>query len=254
MAQASTAFAQGAGAPVLPERYQSALVNVHRRLRHTLGDNLWSCVVYGSAVRGDVVDGQSDLNLLLILERSTPEAHAAIADGVAGPVPVDPFVLSRRGLDRSLRAFAAKFRSIRRHYRVLSGEDPFAGPEQSVVVLRFLAEQALRNLRQRSVHAYIRLGADPARYRHWLQRTVPAVFTHLAEVLRLDGMQLPDDFQARIGELEAGYGHAMPVLGELLQVRIAPRPLNAEDVERIHRHLFDVLDHAVARVEQRWPV
>lgn len=252
--EASTAPKSPAGRSPLPERYQAALAAVHRRLSHTLGENLWSCVLYGSAVRGDLVEGVSDLNLLLILERSTPEAHAAIAEDIGGPVPVDVFVLTRRGLQRSLRAFAPKFRSIRRHYRVLSGEDPFIGPDEGLVVLRFLAEQALRNLRLRTVHAFITLGADPSRYQRWLLHAQPAVFTHLSEVLRLDGERLPDDLQARMVELEAGYGHAMPVLGELLELKMAPRALAPEEVQRIHRHLFDALDHAVRRVEQRWPV
>ena len=45
----------------------------------------------------------------------------------------------------------------------------------------------------------------------------------------------------------------MPVLSELLELKMAPRTLSDEDVSRIHRHLFDALDHAVARVEERWP-
>jgi len=88
-------------------------------LKRTLGDNLHSCLLYGSAVRGGR-SGNSDIDLLIVLVKSTPEAHVAIR-GLLSP-PLDPFILGLEGLERSLQAFALKFLSIRRNYRVLCGK------------------------------------------------------------------------------------------------------------------------------------
>ncbi len=106
----------------LPDTHRGILRDAVSSLESRLADILDGLVLYGSAVRGGFVPAFSDLNLLIVLEVSTPEAHTVISDVVAGArVEIDPFVLAREGLERSFRAFAVKFDSIHRHYRVLSG-------------------------------------------------------------------------------------------------------------------------------------
>jgi predicted nucleotidyltransferase len=77
-------------------------------LRASLGENVHSCILYGSAVRGGLVPNVSDINLIVILNESTPEAHLAIARAIPSKSRIDPFVLGRIGLNRSMRAFASK--------------------------------------------------------------------------------------------------------------------------------------------------
>ena len=88
----------------LPAQYQSAIDNIANQLPATLGENLYSCVLYGSAVRGNVVPDVSDINILIVLNHSTPSAHTAIADCIGGKVYVDPFIIARKGMERILRA------------------------------------------------------------------------------------------------------------------------------------------------------
>src|ERR1700741_4776100 len=101
----------------------STLTQTVSALKEALGNNLYSCCLYGSAVRGDAIEGVSDINLLIVLENSTAEAHLAISRVIGGNPNIDPFVLGRRGFERSVRAFAPKFLSIQRNYRVLCGAD-----------------------------------------------------------------------------------------------------------------------------------
>lgn len=124
-------------------------------LKAGLGDNLHSCCLYGSAVRGNAIDGISDLNLLIVLNTSDSAAHQAVARALEGRPQIDPFVLGRRGFERSARAFAPKFASIRRHHRVLHGADPLTELKVDESLERFLCEQALRNLRLRLVYAFV---------------------------------------------------------------------------------------------------
>ena len=95
----------------LPRDIQVRLDRTVDLLQKLLGENLHSCILYGSAVRGDFVPAVSDLNFLMVLNESTAEAHAAIADAVRGTLRIEPFVLGRKGLERSMRSFALKFRS-----------------------------------------------------------------------------------------------------------------------------------------------
>lgn len=114
-------------------------------LKAKLGGGLYSCCLYGSTVRGNAIDGVSDLNLLLVLNDPTEASHQSIAQVLKSYPQIDPFILDRRGFERSVRAFATKFASIRRNYRVLHGKDPLAEMKVDLTLERFLCEQAVRN-------------------------------------------------------------------------------------------------------------
>ena len=102
----------------LPAEYQTIIDSICKRLPALLGENLYSCILYGSAVRGNVVPNVSDINILIVLNESTPDAHLAITDCIEGDVEIDPFIITRKGMERSFKVFAIKFRSIKRNYKV----------------------------------------------------------------------------------------------------------------------------------------
>jgi hypothetical protein len=237
----------------LPPETQAALDLAAGALKKTLGENLHSLVLYGSAVRGNLLPKVSDLNLLIILEESTPEAHAAIAGAIRGPVRIEPFILGRALLARSLQAFAVKFLSIRRNYRVLHGADPFANLTIDESLARFLCEQQLRNVRLRCVRAFVVLGDDRPRYSGFLARMTSAIFTSLAEGLRRTGLEIPRAFEERIPLFEKSFGADASVLRTLIELKASARTLSVDETKQVHARLFKLLDAAVRWMEAQWP-
>ena len=237
----------------VPSKYESALEGQIQALKTRLGQNLYSLVLYGSTVRDAIVADVSDINLLIVLERSTPEAHEVIADCIRGKVPVDPFIVGREGMARTLEVFALKFRSIRRHYRLLHGADPLAEMQVDEALLRTLCEQQLRNLLLRSAHFYAVHGRDPKRYTGFLRRTEPIVFTVLSELLRLTGTEVPDDFSERPPLLSKVLELDTSVLDDLRRLHDRPRKLAASEVWGLHARLHQLLDGSVSWLERRWP-
>ena len=96
---------------------QTDLDRVTQPLVNTLGQNLYSLILYGSAVRGDMVANVSDIHLLIVLERSTPAAHRAIATVAEHSRRIDPFILGRHGMDvaNRLRVFGRCLGIHKRH-------------------------------------------------------------------------------------------------------------------------------------------
>ena len=227
-------------------------------LKSQLGDNLYACVVYGSAVRGDFVPVASDVNLLIVLNESTPQAHAAIAGVARGKLRIDPFVIGRPGMERSLHAFAVKFLSIQRDYEVLHGVDPLAGFEVTSEHERFLCEQQLRNVRLRLVRGFIVFGGQRWRYRKFLTRWIPTVFVDVSEALRLAGVEIPHDFADRIPVIAREFEVDASVLKELLVLKES-RPsrwtggLSARKVRDLHSRTFSLLTKVIQWMETRWP-
>jgi hypothetical protein len=237
----------------LPPAIQTALDAATAALKKTLGENLHALLLYGSAVRGNLQAGVSDLNLLVLLEESTPDAHAAIAEAIRGPVRIEPFILGRALLARSIQAFAVKFLSIRRNYRVLHGADPFAGLVIDESLAKFLCEQSVRNLRLRCVRAFVVLGQDRSRYSSFLAKLSSALFTDLAEALRRVGTEVPRSYEERIPLFEKTFGADASVLRDLLALKASPRTLSPGETKEFHSRLFKLLDAAVRWMEAQWP-
>ncbi len=239
-------------AMTLPTRLQQTLDRTVGELKRRLGENLHSLVLYGSAAK-ETAREDSDLNLLIVLEESTPEAHAAIAETIRGRVRIEPVILGRRLLERSLQAFAVKFLSIRRHRRVLHGADPLADIRVPEEVGRFLAEQAVRNLHLRLVHAYVTIGDDRHRYGRYLVELLPALFTDLGEAIRQSGSEVPEAFSSRVPLFTSKFDADASVLLELLALHEKPRTLKPDEVRAFHARLFRLLEATVRWMEAQWP-
>lgn len=220
-------------------------------LKIELGANLYSCCVYGSSVRGNAIEGVSDLNLLIVLNQSDCAAHQAIARALAKLPQIDPFVLAKRGFGRSVRAFATKFASIRRNYQVLHGADPLAEFKVDAPMERFLCEQAVRNLRLRLVYSFVTRDRHKS-YDRFLIRHSTAMFVQFSEVLRLQGVAIPNEFEARIPVLEREFNVQGQVLRDLLALKRAPRRFTDADAAQWHERLFPLVDAVLRWIEDRW--
>jgi predicted nucleotidyltransferase len=235
---------------VIP-KWQSVLDKVVSSWRNELGENLYSCCVYGSAVRGNAVEGISDINLLIVLNQSTGSAHEAIARAIADETRIDPFVLGRRGFERSVRAFAPKFASIRRNYRVLHGADPLTTMKVDAQLEKFLCEQALRNLRLRLVYSFVTRAQHKA-YDKFIFRSVTPIFVQLSETLRLNGVQIPSSFEARIPVFQKELKVDGQVLQDLLALKKSPKKFSVDEAVEWHERVFPLIDSVVTWIEAKW--
>lgn len=237
----------------LDSAVQQKLDGFVERLRRQLGENLASCVLYGSAVRGDFTPGVSDINVLIILQESTPEAHAVVGELARGsqPLVIEPLVMGRKGLERSVQSFLSKFLSIRRNYKLLAGTDVLKDIPVDQRIWRFVCEQSLRNLRLRMKYSFMK--ASPQQFGKTLAARTPSVFVILSDVLRSAGKDVPHDFNARIPLFEESFSCNADVLSALLKLKTAPRDLTKEEAFDLHARLHRLLNDAIAWMEAQWP-
>lgn len=235
---------------------KSALPSLVKRLEAALGANLSSVVVYGSAARGDWDPASSDINLMIILEVSTPEAHEVLArelfrDGLK----ITPFVLGHRGLERSVRAFATKFISIRRSSVLLHGTDLLTTIPKDEALLRQLSEQALRNHRLRAVQAYMRSGGHGEGYARWLSDIAGRLISELSTAARLCGVTVEGPLASRLAALSDCFGIDRADLEALLAAKHQrPTLATPAEVTAWHGRLYRLLDTVLLRWEDKWPL
>lgn len=138
--------------PPLPEEIQRHLEVFVAAAQTTFGTDLAAAVLFGSAADGQL-RATSDVNLLLLLKRFTPQA----ADALRAPlrlahaaIDLQVMFLLESELTQAADAFAVKFADIIARHRVLLGNDPFASLHTS-------RDAVLRRLRQVLLNQQLRM-------------------------------------------------------------------------------------------------
>jgi|SRR6201991_4378553 len=127
---------------------QEATSGLIEDLRATHGENLASVVLYGSVAAGDDIERWSDYNLLIALNRITPEdlrlAQAPMREWqrLGHPLPV---YFTVEELTDAGDVFPIEFFQMARARVVLFGTDPFEFVKLSGIHLRLQTEYELRS-------------------------------------------------------------------------------------------------------------
>lgn len=236
----------------VPTRTRGELRSAADRLITGLGDNLHALVLYGSAVRGDFDARNSDVNLLIVLNHSTAEAHQVIRSVSGGRLRLDPMVLEAGVVDAAAQVFALKFMSIQRHHAVLYGEDPFAQLTVETDRLVFLVEQELRNERMRLIHAYVMSDPGNKRYARYVMQHAIKVLVDLSDLARAANATLPEGLHERVPVLATTMGLDAGVLKRLIDLRHDHERTVRAGADDLHRALLDLFDTAIGWLEGRW--
>lgn len=163
-------------------------------LKATHGDNLAAVVLYGSAASGDFVQLESDYNILIALNRITPEdlrrAQAPTREWqrLGHPLPVY-FTLAE--LNNGADVFPIEFRQMERARVVLYGRDPFETLQLSDANLRHQTEYELRSKLIQLRRLYIPASVSVERLQDLMSDSLSSFAALFAPVLMLHGEQPP---------------------------------------------------------------
>ncbi len=129
---------------MVPEKLINEFVE---RMRAAAGTNLLAAILYGSAVAGDYVADYSDVNLLFALRETSYAAIETVVPAIEWWKKQKhrlPLLMSAEEMRRSADVFSIEFLDMRRHYRVLWGEDILKMLEVPMRLHRAQVEYELR--------------------------------------------------------------------------------------------------------------
>ena len=173
---------------------QEALNSLIQDLRATHAENLASVVLYGSAAAGDHVELRSDYNLLIALNRITPEdlrqAQAPMREWqrLGHPLPV---YFTVEELADAADVFPIEFHQMANARVVLFGKDPFEFVTVSDLSLRLQAEYELRSKLIQLRRLYIPASASLEKLTDLMSDSLASFAALFRAVLILHGREAP---------------------------------------------------------------
>jgi predicted nucleotidyltransferase len=223
------------------------------RMRTAAGTNLLAVVLYGSVAAGDYVTDHSDVNLLCVLRETSYGAIEVLAPAVewwGKQKHRAPLLMCADEMRRSADVFSIEFLDMRRHYRLLWGEDVLKTMEIPMRLHRAQLEYELREktilLRQRLL---VISGNEEAKW-ELLLRSLPAfgtLFRHTMIALGDAGAGSKREAAAAIG---GKLGIDTGVFGELLDIRERKKERKTADVDEIFARYLKLVEQVTAAVDK----
>ena len=194
--------------PPLPEEIQRHLDLFVAAAQTAFGDDLAAAVLFGSAADGQV-RATSDVNLLLLLKRFTPQTADALRGSLRlahAAIDLQVMFLLERELTQAADAFAVKFADIIARHRVLLGNDPFASLHTSRDAMLRRLRQVLLNQQVRMRERYMLLSLNEEQLAGAIAdaagplRSAAASLAQLEDKPAQSGKQALEAFVEQLGE------------------------------------------------------
>ena len=178
--------------PPLPEEIQRHLDVFVAAAQTAFGDDLAAAVLFGSAADGQV-RATSDVNLLLLLKRFTPQTADALRGSLRlahAAIDLQVMFLLESELTQAADAFAVKFADIIARHRVLLGVDPFASLHTSRDAMLRRLRQVLLNQQVRMRERYMLLSLNEEQLAGAIADAAGPLRSAAASLAQLDGRPL----------------------------------------------------------------
>ena len=114
----------------LPNDTQKLLQTYVKEVKGVFGEQLEGMLLYGSAVRGEFLQGRSNLNILLLVssyDSAVLKQYSALHRRWSKEQIMVPLFITEEELRLSATVFPLEFLEIQEQHRVLGGRDPFIG-------------------------------------------------------------------------------------------------------------------------------
>ena len=226
----------------LPPATHAPLQALTEGLERAEGANLSALVVYGSAVRGGYEPGQSDIDVVVVLNDTALSHLRAISEPLmlarfSGRV--EAMVLKRDNIPSACDVFPLLYDDVRQRHVLLSGTDPFLDLDIKDTHRRLRIEQELREARIRMRRAVVDALGSEADIAGAVARKVKQIRGPLHALLQLKGVVSDDRLE---GVLEA--------TGKAYGIDTAPLRHVGAAPEAAHAALRAVLDAAIQDVDR----
>jgi predicted nucleotidyltransferase len=235
---------------MVPEKLINEFVE---RLRKAAGANMVAAILYGSAAAGDYIADYSDVNLLCVLRETSYAAIEAIAPAIDWWVKQKhrpPLVLSAEEVQRSADVFSIEFLDMKRHYRVLWGEDVLKPLEIPMRLHRAQVEYELREKTLLLRQGLLAAGENEDAKWQLLLRSLPSFGTLFRHALIATGDPAAGSKREAATMLADKTGIDTSVYGELVDIRERRKDRKNVQVDGVFARYIKLVEQVTAAVDK----
>lgn len=214
-------------------------------LSRVYAGGLRSIVLYGSAASGEQVEGRSDHNVLVIVDRIQRNQLQQLAETSRAWVDAGnpaPLTLTQVEWERSADIFPMEYADILERHRVLKGENPLAGIRVSLRDLRLQVEHEAMGKLLRLRSGVMNAGKDAKRQSALMVDSLSAMMVIFRAFMRLHGELPPRDAHAVAKFVATRASFDVTAFDKVIALSRESRALPASDTE-------STLDAYVASME-----
>lgn len=222
------------------------------RLKAAFGDRLISVILYGSAAMGDWHEHSSDLNVLCVLDRLSPE-ELAKSEPIfrwwreRGNPP--PLLLTGEEIRTSADCFPMEFHDMQEHRRVLYGPDLIQDLKLDRTFYRAQVEHELRAKQIRLRQKAAELLSNPERLATLLTDSISTFCVLGRHALILSGHEPRWKKKEIVSALEHALGMRLSGANEILAIRAAGKQRPKVDTGPLFERYLNEMDALVRYVD-----
>jgi hypothetical protein len=236
----------------LDARTDGALVAFTRDIQDVLGDDLLCLALYGSGAGTDWIQGQSDLNVVIVVPRVTFPVLEALEPVVArwrrkGLSP--PAIMDREYLARARDIFPMEIDDIRRQHRLLAGRDVFTDVTLDAAAIRRECEGEVRGKLLRLRALYLESAGRPEALAALMRESLKSFLVVLRHWLALLGEDGAHDYRAVLATAEQTMG-PLPTMRRLLDHREGHHPLDPAQAREVFADYLGEVERIVVAVDR----
>jgi predicted nucleotidyltransferase len=197
------------GADALPAVVRGRLLEFTENLEAALGESLVGVLVHGSVVRSEYRPGESNVDVVVILESADFAHLEAIGNATQlarYSARIEATILVESEIAGASDAFPLLYDEIKHHNVLLAGRDPFVAVEVHDTHRRLRIEQELREAQIRLRRAVTDAFGAPEAIAGAVARKVKQVRTPLHALLALKGIPCAPDLAAVLTKAGEIYG------------------------------------------------
>lgn len=176
----------------------SSIETFTEKIIEKLGENLHSITVVGSGLTQDYRHGQSDINIVLVLDKINPlslDAIAGLTKQTSKKKISAPLLMTPAYIARSIDVFGIEFLDFQLNHQTILGSDPFASLTFNKKNVRLQCERELKAMLIRLRQGYIASAAHKKLIRDILISTIKGLAPLLRAMLWLKDTNRPVEAQ-----------------------------------------------------------
>jgi predicted nucleotidyltransferase len=192
----------------LPDKSRDTVAAFTDKIAKAFGEQLYSMILFGSAAGRDFIEGKSDINLIIILEKVRAADLEIIMEAgqkYARKGLAVPLVFERGHIVSSLDTFPIEFSDMKQRHILLSGEDPL---EQAIIEkknLRYQCERELKSILVNLRRGFLRTEAKRENIEKLLEDSLSSVLAACRGMIWMADKTPPDEATELLGDIHNIY-------------------------------------------------